>query len=224
MRKTTQMVLVAGIALSGIFATAGLAAAQTANQTNTCARNAGGNGGNCNNTQTGDNSGSASQEGTASSGSGNAGQVTGVVSGGDVQIDASNRSDNVNVTTGDATASNTGTLDVGTGIQIGSQVNGLGTANLTNVCRRTAGGNGSNCINNQLGDNDGKLDQSANASSGDGIAGQVIGAVTPFGGSVKLVLDNESTDSTVKTGKGTFTNNSNAFVGRGIVIGSTVGP
>jgi hypothetical protein len=221
------MILVAAVAVSGVLASAGLASAQgtTANQFNTCRRDAGGTGGNCNNTQYGDNSGNVDQEGSASSGSGVAGQVSGVVSSGDVSVNASNRTDHVNVTTGNATGSNNGTMDVGTGIQIGSRASGPGgTANLFNVCRRLAGGPGGNCNNAQYGNNDGGLDQSANASSGDGIAGQIIGAVTTSGGSARLNLDNATSHANVTTGNGTFNNNSNAFVGRGIVIGSTVGP
>jgi hypothetical protein len=224
MKRFMRLFLVSAVALSGIFAVAGAASAQgnNANQNDTCRRNAAGNGGACNSTQEGDNDGSVDQSGTSSSGDGVAGQVAGVVSAGDASVDATNRSDDVSVTTGDAEGTNTGTLDVGSGINIGSNAGGGSgnNANLNSVCRRNSAGNGSHCINRQIGDNDGSLDQAADAASGDGVGGQVIGVVTSAGGSADLVLDNESTDSDVTSGDGTFDNNSDAFVGRGVRIGS----
>jgi hypothetical protein len=155
----------------------------------------------------GDADGAADQEGSASSGDGVAGQVAGVVSAGDASVDATNRSDDVSVTTGDANATNiVDTLDVTAGVFKGDP-----SAD-DEVCESEpdASGVGSEATSARLcvntGDADGAADQAADAASGDGVGGQVIGVVTSAGGSADLVLDNESTDSDVTTGNAEVTN------------------
>jgi hypothetical protein len=165
---------------------------------------------------TGDADGEADQSGTSSSGDGVAGQVAGVVSAGDASVDATNRSDDVSVTTGEATATNTAALDVTAGVIKGDPAAG------DEVCESEpdAGGAGSEATSARLcvntGDADGAADQSADAASGDGVGGQVIGVVTSAGGSADLVLDNESTDSSVDSGGADFTND--ATIGTDSVV------
>jgi hypothetical protein len=91
---------------------------------------------------------------------------------------------------------------------------------MNSVCRRNAAGNGSHCITHQIGDNDIGLDQLADAASGDGVSGQIIGVLTSAGGTADVVLDNESMDSDVTTGDGTFDNTAEAFTGRLLVVRS----
>jgi hypothetical protein len=154
----------------------------------------------------GDADASVDQQGSASSGDAVAGQVVGVVAAGDVSIDARNRSDDVSVTTGNVTGSNSAGAEAFAGI-----INGLAAANdEVGESEPEASGTGSQaasgrlCVNN--GDASASADQSAEASSGDAVGGQVIGVVTSAGGSADLVLDNESTDSDVSTGEATTTN------------------
>jgi hypothetical protein len=64
------------------------------------------------------------------------------------------------------------------------------------------------------------LEQLADAASGDGVAGLVAGVVTARSADADVVLDNSSSDSRVRTGDATFTNDGDAFVGAGIRIGS----
>jgi hypothetical protein len=162
---------------------------------------------NCSNS--GDADAAADQEGTASSGDGVAGQVAGVVSAGDASVDATNRSDDVTVDTGDATGTNTAVVDAFTGSAraVGGDVDDAcesdNDADADDDSTATATSN-ADCSN--TGDADAAADQSADAASGDGVGGQVIGVVTSAGGSADLVLDNESTDSNVDTGNGVFDN------------------
>ena len=60
------------------------------------------NGASATNVQEGDNKASTNQSGTSKSGDAVAGQVTGVVSSGNTSVDATNKSDHVDVSTGDA--------------------------------------------------------------------------------------------------------------------------
>src|SRR5206468_1517245 len=77
-----------------------------------------------------------------------------------------------------------------------------------------AGGAGSTGTNVQDGSNRGTANQTATASSGDGVAGEVIGAVTSAGGSASIVAANRSSDSDVTTGDAEATNALAAFVGQ----------
>jgi len=155
-----------------------------------------------NNVQEGDNSLDGSQDATASTGDGVGGQVLGVVSAGDASVDATNRSEDVDIDTGDADSNNDAAAFVG--------LNASGTE--TNVSASDLS-LASGALNVQSGDNDGSFDQTADATSGDGVAGQVAGVVTSAGGSADLVLSNSSEDSDANTGDGTFDNTDTLFVG-----------
>ena len=190
-RAMLRLLLAAVIGLFGLLGFTGQAVAQTCNNANSGAQDD-----IC--TNGGDADGEATQDGSASSGDGVAGQVAGVVSAGDASVDATNRSDDVSVGTGDAEGTNDANVDVDTGV-----FGGAGTCNNTN----NAGGTQADSCTNS-GDADGAASQSADAASGDGVGGQVIGVVTSAGGSADLVLDNESTDSSVDTGSAEFNNGS----------------
>jgi hypothetical protein len=252
MNKATRVLLTAAIALFGAFGFAGVASAQEV-QGSDC-RNDGvaatgnegagtadsgsatqTNDGNCLNS--GDSDGQVDQEGSASSGDGVAGQVAGVVSAGDASVDATNRSDDVDVETGNANGTNDANLDVRAGIAFllpdgvagdetqGSDCRSEGVAPTGNEAGGVDSGNanqanGSNCVNE--GDADGAIGQAADAASGDGVGGQVIGVVTSAGGSADLVLDNESSDSDVNSGDGDFSNTADEFSDAGIFF--TIAP
>jgi hypothetical protein len=164
------------------------------------------------NTQTGDNRGSASQAANASTGEGVAGQVIGAVtSGGNSRIDARNRSENVEVASGDASATNSTNIFVG--LHLGDLVN---TATATCVSACIVFGPTPVIVttpaNNQTGTNSNSSGQSAQASSGDGVGGQVVGAVTS-GGTTVVTLSNTSTGANVDSGSSTENSSDNAFVG-----------
>src|SRR5205807_6697386 len=65
--------------------------------------------------------------------------------------------------------------------------------------------------NTQTGDNRATVSQSAPATSGDGVAGQVIGAVSA--GASSIDATNHSTNSSVETGDATSANTADPFVG-----------
>jgi hypothetical protein len=189
-----RLLLAAAIGMLGLVGFTGAASAQTCNngpgantQEDTCVNS-------------GDADAEAEQSGSASSGDGVAGQVAGVVSAGDASVDATNRSDDVSVTTGDASATNNADVFADTGV--------FETATGVAACNNVPGANTQEdtCVNS--GDADAAADQSADSASGDGVGGQVIGVVTSAGGSADLVLDNESTDSSVDSGTSDFTNTS----------------
>lgn len=154
------------------------------------------------NVQEGDNSFDGSQEATAASGDGVAGQVLGIVSAGDASVDATNRTDDSSVSSGDTEASNSGAAFVG--LNYNSTSTGV-TADINAVGRASG--------NLQEGDNDGSFDQVADAASGDAVAGQVAGVVTSAGGSADLVLSNTSTDVDSDTGESEFDNSTTLFTG-----------
>jgi hypothetical protein len=166
------------------------------------------------NVQEGDNDLDGSQTADASTGDGVGGQVLGVVSAGDASVDATNRSEDVDIKTGDADANNDAAAFVGLNVSGSSTFVDASDVNLA-----------TGAINAQDGDNDGSFDQTANATSGDGVAGQVAGVVTSAGGSADLVLANHSSDSDAKTGDGEFSNTDQLFVGlnfstdNGITVG-----
>src|SRR5687767_4586966 len=122
------------------------------------------------NVQEGDNDSSAEQEGDSSSGDAVAGSVVGVVSSGDASVDATNRSEDVDVETGDASGENSSSSF--TGLTAGSETvvgdgggDGFFAEDILNF----------GAVNVQEGDNETDLSQSADVSSGDGVGGQVIG-------------------------------------------------
>ena len=172
--------------------------------TNSCNSSGGDSG--CDNAQTGNNRTTARQTSAATTGDGVAGQVIGAVAGGATSIDATNRSDNVDVTSGEARSDNAASAF--TGLQEGEDTTFAvgGAADVTNSCN---GG----CENLLDGNNTTTLDQSATSKSGDGVGGQVIGAVTSAGGSASIVAANTSTNSDITSGDATSANNLAAFVG-----------
>jgi hypothetical protein len=152
------------------------------------------------NVQEGDNDLSASQDATAGSGDGVGGQVLGVVSAGDASVDATNHSEDVDVETGDAASDNDFDAFVGLTAGTGTFV---GAADIVSDA----------AANLQEGDNAKDISQSADATSGDAVAGQVAGVVTSAGGSADLVLANTSVDSDAESGDGDFSNDDDSFTG-----------
>ena len=132
------------------------------------------------NAQEGDNSGDTNQDGESASGDAVAGQVVGGVSAGDTSIDATNLSDGSSAESGDVSGSNSAStfagLDAGSETVVAADVD---SDSATNV---------------QEGDNDVSVDQNAEAIGGDGVGGQVIGAVTSAGGSLDIVAANTGGD------------------------------
>jgi hypothetical protein len=159
----------------------------------------------CDNVQDGNNRTTARQVSSATTGDGVAGQVIGAVAGGATSIDARNTSDNVDVTTGDARSDNSLSSFVGLNESDTTTV-GAGAADVTNSCTDF-------CDNLQSGDNAATYNQSAATKTGDGVGGQVIGAVTSAGGSASIVAANTSTNSDITTGDARSTNDLAAFVG-----------
>jgi hypothetical protein len=153
------------------------------------------------NVQVGDNELEAAQDATAASGDGVGGSVIGVVSAGDASVDATNHSEDVDVETGDSTADNDFAAFVGL-------TNGSTTA--LNAADDILNNDAANVF---LGDNSKELSQSADATSGDAVAGQVAGVVTSAGGSADLVLANTSEDADAESGDGDFTNDDESFTG-----------
>ena len=150
--------------------------------------------------QEGDNDLEADQDARAASGDGVGGQVLGVVSAGDASVDATNRSEDVEVETGETFAEND--LAAFVGLTAGSSTD-LAAADVFNLA----------ATNVQEGDNDKEASQSANAASGDAVGGQVAGVVTSAGGSADLVLANTSEDAEGTTGDSDFENEDLSFTG-----------
>src|SRR5688572_25157371 len=161
------------------------------------------------NVQDGENESNATQGGSADSGDAVGGQAAGIVSSGESSVDAKNRSEDVDVESGGTTGSN-----------VSSNFTGLNTSgdttvtatDITETCDVLAGVT-QGCTNLQDGDNESSLTQSAVASSGDAVGGQVIGAVTSAGGSADIVAANDSEDVDVESGTADATNDVSAFVG-----------
>jgi hypothetical protein len=148
-----------------------------------------------NNAQLGNNRSSASQTGDASTGDGVGGQVIGVVSAGDTTVDAANRSEDVDVETGDADSEATYAAFVGLNVSTGSPVafaagDGIINTQANNILLGEGLGPG----------NESTADQTTSASSGDGVGGQVVGVVTSTGGSADIVAANTSEDVDAETG------------------------
>jgi hypothetical protein len=200
MRKVLKLALVAGL----VFGSSGLARMAVAQDVNdSSAANA----------QAGDNRASSNQRGSSNSGDAVAGQVTGVVSAGDASVDATNRTTDTSVDTGDASGSNHA-----------GQFVGLNDSDSTNLAPAEVSGV-FGASNLQDGDNRYLNTQSANASSGDGVGGQVIGVVTAAGGSADVVAANRTEDSDINTGNADASNDTAAFVGLNAASdGLTVGP
>jgi hypothetical protein len=153
------------------------------------------------NVQEGDDDVSITQTADLASGDGVAGQVIGVVSAGTTSIDATNRSEDVDIESGEVigdqdTAAFAG-LNASSGVSsVFADIRGFATA--TNI---------------QEGDDSVSLTQDATASTGDGIGGQVIGAVTSAGGANDIVAANTSHDVDVETGEADSDQDSASFAG-----------
>jgi len=159
--------------------------------------------------QEGDNESDTEQEGRAKSGDAVAGQVVGVVGSGHASVDATNRSEDVDIETGDAEADND--VDSFVGLNAGTST-AFGGGLLADVL------NNGSAANVQEGDNEFDLEQEANATSGDGVGGQVIGVVTTDpcgcgGASASVVAANTSEDVDIETGDAEAENDADAFVG-----------
>lgn len=188
MTKMIRMLLVGALVGAGAFAGAGVAQAQDAD-CDTCV-----------NQQDGDNEASTTQAGSSNSGDAVGGQVVGVVSSGDASVDARNRSERVDIETGETEAENAAAAFVG-----------LNSSTDTDIGPDDA--EADTAVNQQEGDNEYVLDQSADATSGDGVGGQVIGVVTSAGGSADIVADNGSRRIDIETGVAEASNTASAFVG-----------
>jgi len=167
------------------------------------------------NVQEGDNEGSADQSGDAASGDAVGGQVTGVVSGGDTSVDATNRSEDVDIETGDADGFNDSASFAGLSPDVSFGAGGA-SATASDITDVTAN-------NVQEGDNEVETTQHADAASGDGVGGQVIGVVTSAGGSADIVAANTSTDVDVETGDADAENAALAFGGLAGAVGFGAG-
>lgn len=185
MTKALRLLLVAGIVMAGSFGSIALADVDNASATNV---------------QDGDNDTSTEQEGSANSGDAVAGSVVGVVSSGDASVDATNRSEDVDIETGDADGENDA-----------ASFTGLNVSTDTDI--RASDVSDSDAVNLQDGDNSTDLSQTAEAVTGDGVGGQVIGVVTSAGGSADVVAANTSEDVDIETGDSDATNDAASFVG-----------
>ncbi|MEX0875711.1 MAG: hypothetical protein WD179_12195, partial [Actinomycetota bacterium] len=134
-------------------------------------------------------SSSTEQSGTSASGDAVGGQVVGVVSSGDASVDATNHSEDVDIETGDAFAQNDLEQEVGQETNSGE---------------------------NELdgGDIESEVAQAADATTGDGVGGSVIGVVTSAGGSADVVAANTSEDVDIETGDADAFNFFDADVGQ----------
>jgi hypothetical protein len=158
------------------------------------------------NVQEGDNDFSADQDANASSGDGVGGQVLGVVSAGDASVDATNRSEDIDVETGEVLAENDVAAFVGLTAGSDTAFGPDGDVDADDIDNESA-------VNLQEGDNDKEVSQSATATSGDAVGGQVAGVVTSAGGSADLVLANTSVDSDAESGESDFSNDDTSFTG-----------
>jgi hypothetical protein len=156
------------------------------------------------NFQDGDNRLTGSQIASSATGDGAAGQVVGAVSGGATSIDATNRSIDSSVESGDADTSNSSAASVG--LEASQATFSFASPKIGDV-------SGVSANNVQDGDNAKHFAQSASAVTGDGVAGQVTGVVTSAGGSASVVLDNTSNGIDTQSGDGRFDNAQKVFVG-----------
>lgn len=184
MGKGLRWMLIAGLVLAGSFGSVARADVENASATNV---------------QEGDNESETDQSGSSDSGDAVGGQVVGVVSGGDASVDATNRSEDVEIETGDSYGTNSA-----------SQFVGLTAGTDTTVAADVLNGAATNV---QEGDNEGEIIQAAEASSGDGVGGSVVGVVTTAGGSADIVAANTSEDVEIETGEAGVDNDAAAFVG-----------
>ena len=162
------------------------------------------------NVQDGDNDFTAEQEATSASGDGVAGQLLGILSNGDTSVDATNRSTDVDIDTGDAESENATAAFIGLSVTTATSID-------------TESIDGATATNVQNGDNSGAAEQIADASSGDGVGGQVFGVVTRDGASTDIVSANTTENADIDTGDAEFENSDPLFVGLNVGSGLSVG-
>ncbi len=160
----------------------------------------------CANVQEGDNVIRGSQTARASSGDGVGGQVIGVVSAGAASVDATNRTVDSFVDTGDADSFNGAAAFAGLTTALVPEENGILQPIQADIT-------GSFASNLQEGDNRRSFSQTADSSTGDAVAGQVAGVVTAAGGSASVVLANTSEGIDATTGESEFENEDIGFAG-----------
>jgi hypothetical protein len=171
------------------------------------------------NVQTGDNEADIGQRADTSTGDAVGGQMIGVDSGGDSLIRAANTSDNVDADTGDADSSNN--TDVGVG-QTGAS---FSEVDQINICGNSIFGSNpeinfalcvnaalTNVENEQTGDNTSDVNQSAGASTGDAVGGQVLGVTST--GDTMVDATNRSEDVDADTGDSDSENDATIGVGQ----------
>ncbi len=127
--------------------------------------------------------------------------------GGSADVVAANTSEDINIDTGDADALNDPASFVGQNSAESTTV-----ASIADVDCTGGPGNSGTCTNLQDGDNDLSSDQSANATSGDGVGGQVLGIVSA--GDASVDATNHSEDVDLETGGAEAENVAAAFVGQ----------
>lgn len=150
------------------------------------------------NVQEGDNELEAEQNASASSGDTVGGQVIGGVVSGDLTVDATNASEDVDLTSGDADADNGFAAFVG--LTAGSST-ALGADDIVN----------NQADNVQVGDNSSDILQNTAASTGDAVGGQVFGGSVT--GMVDAVLANSSEDTDANSGDADESSDIGQFTG-----------
>ena len=156
----------------------------------------------CDNIQEGDNRISSRQGASVHSGDGVAGQVIGAITNDDTSVDATNHTTDSSVDTGDAGADNSAAYFAGlNSSEFGPSIT---ASDIVGSCV-------DECDNVQEGDNRVSTAQTAHATSGDGVAGSVIGVVST--GDVSVAAANSTRDTDITTGDADATNDLAAFVG-----------
>ncbi len=149
------------------------------------------------NVQEGDNELDVSQDATSTSGDTVGGQVIGAVVSGDLTVDATNLSEDIDAASGDANSTNDFSAFVGLSnaseTAIGADVNDVDATNV------------------QEGDNSADLSQRTDAVTGDAVGGQVFGATVS--GTTDAVLANTSEDADVTSGDADEVSDSELFTG-----------
>jgi hypothetical protein len=125
--------------------------------------------------------------------------VLGAVTAGDLTLDATNDSSGASAGSGGAEALNSAAAFAGLDVASATIV---AAADVTSTA----------ADNVQEGDNAGSFAQTAEATSGDAVSGQVAGVVTSAGGSADLVLAN-TTDGSSGSGFAFFDNTLESFTG-----------
>jgi hypothetical protein len=170
----------------------------------------------CFNVQDGNNRILSSQSVTSQSGDGIAGSLIGAATGGATSIDAKNVTNDSSVETGGAHGDNSAAYFAGLNTSFDGPT--ITATDIDNTCNGVDG-----CDNVQDGDNRVSSNQSTHSTSGDGVAGQVVG-VAGFGGPVSVVADNTTRDSDVTSGDAGAANDLAAFLGLNDSLGLGGGP